>query len=238
MSIKRTPAKKKAQELAKYLRAERPDYNYLRALFQNLRVILDVEVEKKAKTLPYVPTEEELSKFYKCVWTSDSKNKMNHLMLIKTLMYTGLRVSELISVKIKDVDLTDCQIRVQQGKGSKDRMVPFPASFKESLALHISIGKKEGAKSLFESSWKKPYSDRGIRKILEKYTLLAGIENSISPHKLRHFLFTWLKKKGIDDALIQPYSGHESRQSLEVYSKLSLADAQEKYDDVIDDFPV
>ncbi len=64
------------------------------------------------------------------------------------------------------------------------------------------------------------------------------MQKPLSPHKLRHFLFTWLKKQGIDDALIQPYSGHESRQSLKVYSKLSLADAQEKYNEVIWDFLV
>jgi integrase/recombinase XerD len=71
---------------------------------------------------------------------------------------------------------------------------------------------------LFESSWKKPYTDRGVRKILARYTQAAGITASISPHILRHFLFTWLKTQGIDDALIQPYSGHATRQSLEIYS--------------------
>ena len=64
------------------------------------------------------------------------------------------------------------------------------------------------------------------------------MQQSISPHKLRHFLFTWLKKQGVDDALIQPYSGHETRQSLEIYSKLSLTDAQEAYDEKIDKFPI
>ena len=119
-------------------------------------------------------------------------------------------------------------------------MVPFPAAFKETLAVHIAATKqrKKNAMYLFESSWKKPYSDRGIRKILNSYTEAAGIERAISPHKLRHFLFTWLKKQGIVDAMIQPYSGHSSRQSLEVYSKLSLATAQKKYDEVIDNFPV
>jgi len=53
-----------------------------------------------------------------------------------------------------------------------------------------------------------------------------------------HFLFTWLKKQGIDDALIQPYSGHETRQSLEIYSRLSLAEAQDVYDDKIKKFPI
>ncbi len=72
---------------------------------------------------------------------------------------------------------------------------------------------------LFESSWKKPYSGRGIRKILARYTRAAGITVSISPHTLRHFLFNWLKTQGIDDALIQPYSGHATRQSPEIYSR-------------------
>ena len=49
------------------------------------------------------------------------------------------------------------------------------------------------------------------------------LEHNVSPHQLRHFLFTWLKTQGIDDALIQPYSGHATRQSLEIYSRLALA---------------
>ena len=80
--------------------------------------------------------------------------------------------------------------------------------------------------------------ERGVRKILARYTQAAGITASISPHTLRHFLFTWLKTQGIDDALIQPYSGHATRQSLEIYSRLALADAQQRYDDVIGNFPV
>ena len=73
---------------------------------------------------------------------------------------------------------------------------------------------------------------------MAQYTKKAGIEHSISPHKLRHFLFTWMKRQGVDDALLQPYSGHESHQSLEIYSKLSLNDAQPVYDSKIKDFPV
>jgi integrase/recombinase XerD len=64
------------------------------------------------------------------------------------------------------------------------------------------------------------------------------MKQSMSPHKLRHFLFTWLKTQGIDDALIQPYSGHETRQSLEIYSKLSITEAQRAYDNKIEDFPI
>lgn len=77
-----------------------------------------------------------------------------------------------------------------------------------------------------------------ILSIFGGATKKANIAQSLSPHKLRHFLFTWLKKQGIDDALIQPYSGHETRQSLEIYSKLSLNDSQRAYNEIIDKFPV
>jgi len=106
------------------------------------------------------------------------------------------------------------------------------------LAMHVNDMKVSGATHLFESSWKKLYTDRGIRKILQRYATAAGLTKTISPHKLRHFLFTWLKKQGLDDAMIQPYSGHASRQSLEIYSRMSLAVAQEEYDQAIKKFPV
>jgi integrase/recombinase XerD len=77
-----------------------------------------------------------------------------------------------------------------------------------------------------------------VRKILARDASAAGIEGPISPHRLRHFLFTSLKTQGIDDALIQPYSGHATRQSLEIYSRIALANAQEAYDQAIGHYPV
>ena len=232
---KRTSPYKKALQLAKHFRHEHPDYNYIKAVFQNLRQVLEVPVTAKPKKLPFVPSEAELKQYYKAVW--DAKN-IQDMLIIKTLLYTGVRVSELIRLKLNDVDLDRCQMKVVSGKGKKDRIVPFPKSFRETLIMQVDNAKKNKQSNLFESSWKKPYYDRGIRKILEKYSKLAEIEQNISPHKLRHFLFTWLKKQGIDDALIQPYSGHDNSQSLELYSKLSLASAQDIYDDNIKDFPI
>jgi len=232
---KRTSPKKKAQQISKYFRHEDPDYNYIRAVFQHLRKELHVEVTAASKKLPYVPTEAELKQYYEAVWKA--KN-MQDMLMIKTLLYTGIRVSELIRLKLEDIDFDRCQIRIVAGKGKKDRIVPFPKSFKETLALHFSNALKNKQSCLFESSWKKPYSDRGVRKILEKYSTAAHISKNISPHKLRHFLFTWLKHRGINDAFIQSYSGHETSQSLKIYSKLSLSNAQEVYDENIKDFPV
>jgi len=232
---KRTGPHKKALQIIKYFRHETPDYNYLRAVFQHLRKELHVVVTTESKKLPYVPTEAELRKYYEVVW--QAKN-IQDMIIIKTLLYTGIRVSELIRLTINDIDFDRFQMKIVAGKGKKDRIVPFPKSFREPLAMHVSNASKNNQISLFESSWKKPYSDRGIRKMLEKYSEIAGMSHTVSPHKLRHFLFTWLKSQGVDDALIQPYSGHETRASLEVYSKLSLSNAQEAYNEKIKNFPV
>lgn len=231
----RTPTKEIVKKISKILRDERPDYIYLRDLFKKIREEFDIVVTTQTKRLPYVPTEEELKRYYNMVWQT---RNTKHMVLIKTLLYTGVRVQELVNVKMEDIDFDRCQIRINQGKGSKDRIVPFPHDFREILILFVNAEKANGAIYLFESNRKKPFTTRGIRKILADYAKEAGIQQSISPHKLRHFLFTWLKKQGIDDALIQPYSGHETRQSLEIYSKLSLSDAQEAYDKAIGTFPV
>jgi integrase/recombinase XerD len=235
MSEARTPAQKKARQLARLLRPERPDYAYLKKVFHHLRAELDIEVPRSSKKLPYVPSDEEIERYFEVVWQSQ---RIQDALIVKTLLYTGVRVKELIHIRLEDVNPDECQIQVRAGKGKKDRVVPFPASFRETLALHMRGMKESGAAYLFESSWKKQYSERGIRSMLARYSEAAGLAHPISPHKLRHFLLLWLKKKGIDDALIQPYSGHASRQSLEIYSKLAIKDAQDQYNDVIGDFPV
>jgi integrase/recombinase XerD len=235
LAWRRTPAKRKARQLATTLRQERPDYVYLKEVFRQMRTELGIVVPRTPKRLPYVPTEDEIRRYYETVWKT---RKPGDLVLIKTLLYTGVRVSELVDIRLVDVDFDRCQIRINKGKGGKDRVVPFPSAFKETLALHHDRLRQRGASYLFESSWKKPYSDRGVRRLLERYATAAGLLQPISPHRLRHFLLTWLKRQGVDDAFIQPYSGHASRQSLEIYSRLAIADAQAAYADAMGRFPV
>ncbi len=125
------------------------------------------------------------------------------MMIVKTLMYTGIHVSELINIRLTDIDFHYRQVRINNGKGGKDRIVPFSQSFKELLAMHADAMKKKHAVYLFESSWKKKYTDRGIRKILAKYSEEAGRGQNLSPHKLRHFLLTWLKSR---ESMIRLYN--------------------------------
>jgi integrase/recombinase XerD len=78
---------------------------------------------------------------------------------------TGIRVQELVNVKMEDIDFDRCQIRINQGIGSKDRIVPFPCDFREILILFVNAEQVNGAVYLFESNRKKPFTTRGIRKI-------------------------------------------------------------------------
>ena len=124
---RRTPAKRKAHQLATALRHERPDYVYLKEIFRQLRAELGIVVPRTPKRLPYVPNEEEIRRYYEAVWRT---RKPGDLVLIKTLLYTGVRVSELVAIRLTDVDFDRCQVRINEGKGRKDRVVPFPSLFK------------------------------------------------------------------------------------------------------------
>jgi integrase/recombinase XerD len=155
MKSKRTPAGKNAKEIAKLLRSERPDYSYLKRVFQCLRKELDVPVARLPKKLPDVPTEQEIESYYKAVWKS---RRFQDMVIVKTFLYTGIRVSELVRVKLTDVDYERCQIRINAVKRGKDRFVPFPVSFKEVLAMHADRMKHSDAAYLLESAWKRPYS--------------------------------------------------------------------------------
>src|SRR5712692_4940159 len=120
------PAKQKAHQLATTLRHERPDYTYLKEVFRQLRVELGVAVPRTPKRLPYVPSEEEIRRYYEAVWRTRNPGD---LVLIKTLLYTGVRVSELVAIRLADVDFDRCQVRINEGKGGKARVVPFPSAF-------------------------------------------------------------------------------------------------------------
>ena len=85
----------------------------------------------------------ELRYFFPLLAPQDLFERYKHyhkvliLFITKTLLYTGVRVSELVKIKLSDLDFERCQIRVNAGKGSKDRIVPFPVAFKEVLVMHV-----------------------------------------------------------------------------------------------------
>jgi integrase/recombinase XerD len=230
-----TAPKKMAQRLARLLRAERPDYAYLKKVFQHTRALLAVKPAKVKKRLPQLLTDQELVAFYEAVWKARNPK---HMIMIKLLIFTGLRNAELARIRLGDVDLDRCQISVVQGKGSKDRSVLFPASFRGEIAQYILGLQERRAAFLFESNRLRPYSTRRVRQIIHEYALAAGILKRVYPHLFRHQIITFLTRKGIISPKLQLLSGHTEEKSLAIYRDLALADVSAEYEKVMRTFPV
>lgn len=234
--MKRIPPKEMADILMKLLKKQHPDANYLKKTFQYIRDELNIHGNlNKEKKLPDLLTDEELKRFYEAVWKS---NNIMHMIMIKLLIYTGIRNSELVNIKIEDIDLSSLKIHIKQGKGKKDRYVPIPPSFRGELTQFILGQQKEKAIYLFETNRQYKFSTRWIREIVRKYALEAGINKRIYPHLFRHQLLTYLTKNKIVDAKIQILSGHSDRQSLSIYQDLSLKDIEEEYQEAMNNFPI
>jgi integrase/recombinase XerD len=223
-----TTPKQMARRLARVLRDERPDYSYLKKVFQHIRALLAVKPGKVQKRLPHLLTDQELVAFYETVWQARDPV---HMILIKLLIFTGLRNAELANVQLSDVDLDNCQIRVDRGKGGKDRSVLFPGSFRGELAQYLRGQQERGALYLFESNRLKPYSTRRIRQIIHQYAASSGIKKRIYP-------ITFLTRRGIISPKLQLLSGHTDEKNLEIYRDLALADVSTEYQEAMRTFPI
>jgi len=234
--MKRIPPKELADKLVKILRKERPDPDYVKNVFHYVRAALDLKGGTvRKKRLPELMTEDELKRFYKAVWQACDRS---HIIMLKLMLFTGIRNNELAHIMVKDVDIDQMKIRIYQGKGNKDRYVLFPSYFKGEMAQYISIQKEKEAVYLFESNRQNKFTSRWIREIVKKYARKAGIEKRIHPHLFRHQILTYLTSKGVVDAKIQLISGHKNRESLSIYQDLSLADVEKEYWEAMKDFPI
>lgn len=204
-------------------------------MFRALRDELGVTIDHQPVQLAPVPTDDEIRCFYDAVWNT---HKTADAVLVQTLLYTGVRAAELVAIRLDDVDLDNCRIHITN-RTRGDRDVPFPPTFRDTLSSHTDQMRTRGASHLFESSWKKPYSTRGVRALFARYAHRAGLDQTMAPQRIRRYLFAWLKTRGLDDALIQPYSGHQNRSPLARHTPTAtLDDAQPTYDTTIVDYPI
>lgn len=233
--MERIPPMEMAKKLARQLRRQRPDYRYLSKVFQYTRQLLEVVENKKEKRLPQLLTDEELAAFYQTVF---STRNPTHVVMIKLLIFTGVRNGELAQIRLGDVDLDGLQIRIEQGKGSKDRYVPIPQSFRGELWQYLDNQLKKNATYLFESNRLLPYSTRRIRQIVKHYAKKANITKRVYPHLFRHQLITFLTKQGIITPKLQLLSGHAHENNLAIYRDLALSDVANEYEQAMKAFPI
>ena len=186
---------------------------------------------KLEKNLPKYLTSAEIDRLLDIKLTKpiDYRNKA----MLEVLYATGIRISELVNLKINQVDFDDCIIRVL-GKGKKDRLVPLGNTAIKYLRLYINeyrhfILKTKISDYIFLNKNGTKMSRQGFFKILKKITQESGIEKEVSPHVLRHSFATYLLNNGADLRVIQELLGHENLATTEIYSHLSNKKIEEDY---------
>ncbi len=219
-----------ARKVAALLRRERVDYYRLGDVMKEVRRQLELGRPERAKRLPELLTDADLKALF-AVLEDARRVSLRDQVLLHLLLYTGVRVSELVGIRVDQVDLAGRRIFIEQGKGSKDRYVLFKAGFAATLRAYLE-GNPEN-RYLFESNRRGKLTTRRVQQIVREVATAAKIAKRVYPHLLRHQALTFLKRQGLDDAEIQLISGHASRKSLEVYTHLALEDTEPKYQEAM-----
>ncbi|MBM7569761.1 site-specific tyrosine recombinase XerD [Aquibacillus albus] len=192
---------------------------------------LHIETPKKEKRLPKVLSANEVDKLLS-IEGNDPLSLRNKAML-EILYATGLRVSELVSLKLNDLHLTMGFIRCF-GKGSKERIVPLGDLAKESVESYLSLSrssllKNNGTDYLFLNHHGKALSRQGFWKILKSIARDAGITKPITPHTLRHSFATHLLENGADLRSVQEMLGHADISTTQIYTHVTKSRIKDIY---------
>ncbi|MFH2019638.1 MAG: tyrosine-type recombinase/integrase [bacterium] len=168
---------------------------------------------KRHKRLPVVLTRTEINQMLKL--TKNNKHR-----LIMALAYgAGLRVSEVINLRIEDMDLDELSLRVRVGKGGKERVSIVPVSLKTELQV-LMLG-KGGKKYLFESERGGKLTTRTLQVVFGRALKSTGIKKPATFHSLRHSFATHLLENGVDVRYVQELLGHANIRTTQLYTKVT-----------------
>lgn len=185
-----------------------------------------VSTPKKEKRLPKYLGVEELETIFNTPDLNTPLGQRDRLIL-EVLYATGIRVSELVNIKINDIDFYKKEIRIL-GKGNKERIDPFGDYCLDAMENFINDGRKKILKKfnttceyLIINGHGKKITTRGVEKILDNIIKKASLKKHVSPHMLRHSFATHLLNEGCDILTVQELLGHESLESTQVYTHVS-----------------
>lgn len=181
-----------------------------------------IKMPKITKSLPKYLTEEEIEKLLSFPLNTafDYRNKA----MLELLYATGIRVSELVNLKLNNIHLEEDLIRVL-GKGSKERLSPISSICEKYLRIYIekyrnTLLKNKTSEYVFINNFGNPITRQGFFKNLKRIAKEEGIEKEISPHTLRHSYATHLLSHGADLRIIQELLGHSDIATTEIYTHL------------------
>lgn len=186
-----------------------------------------VPMPKFIRALPRVLQKEEIKKILEEKEEEGWLGKRNKA-IFELLYATGIRVSELSSIKLEDIDLVQRMLRVK-GKGGKERIVPFGKKAQEAIKEYLKEIPFENVVNLFLNKNGTRLSSRSIHRIVIKYTIKILNCKDISPHSFRHTFATHLLEKGADLRFIQELLGHSSLSTTQIYTHIEIQKLIEVY---------
>jgi integrase/recombinase XerD len=163
--------------------------------------------------LPTVLSEEEVVKLFSCV------SNIKHKTILMLAYSGGLRLGEIIRLKLKDIDRERMQIRVEQAKGKKDRYTKLSEKFLKIMDIYVK--EYSPRDFLFEGATGEEYSERSVQNIIRIAVRKAGIKKKTTMHTLRHSFGTHMLENGVDLRYIQSMMGHASSKTTEIYTHIT-----------------
>lgn len=191
---------------------------YFEQVLHRPRMFFDIPRPKKPQTLPKKLSTKEIEKLFKV--TTNTK----HLLILQLCYGMGLRVSEVIALKIENISTKSMQVHIQGAKGKKDRYVNLPHSILPLLKQYYFSYQPK--KWLFEGQYGEQYSIRSVQSIFKNAMKKANINKTIGIHGLRHSYATHLLEGGTDIAFIQQLLGHNSIKTTQIYTHISKSTLQ------------
>lgn len=187
---------------------------------------------KKDKYLPKFLKDEEINKIFD-VCKNDTPINQRNSVIIELLYATGIRVSELVNIKLSDINIDDRVIKVL-GKGSKERIVIFNNHTKKAIDIYLNDGyhkfNKLNTGYLILNKDGNKLSERYIRNIINKLVIKAGLDIKISPHTFRHTFATDMLEDGSDLMTVKELLGHESLNTTSIYTHVTNEQIRKVYD--------
>jgi site-specific recombinase XerD len=188
-----------------------------RHVLQRGEVVEDIRGPRPEKRLPVVLSAEEVARFFKAI------PSLKHRTILMLAYGAGLRIGEAVRVRVSDIDRQRNVIRVQQGKGKKDRYTILSPAMLEILDRYCWAARPEDFLFTTTRFKDRPITDSTVQRVCIQAQQDAGIDKRISPHTLRHSFATHLLEAGTDLRVIQVLLGHASPKTTAIYTHVSTA---------------
>lgn len=198
-------------------------YNYLKLKkIIKKSPMINIQYPKKELKLPKYLHYNEIEQLFSS-FNTDSEYDERDKLIFELLYASGIRVSELVNIKLQDIKEDEILI---YGKGRKERIIYYTDIVKEALDKYLNNGrvkllKNNKSEYLLINNKSKPLTDRGVRYIIDSHIKKTSIKTKISPHSLRHSFATHMLNEGADLKVVQELLGHKNLSTTSIYTHVS-----------------